>query len=234
MRAPRLVASALAVAATCTGLSACGEGSSGSSTTDVLSVQVTTTIAGFVPGGSQAMPIVPGAAATTPEDALAAVAAAIDALDTSAISEGACGTFAVAVTADEVFFMSWDGKKWNDQSALLQGGRGFEPRRVVSRDYTGDGVVEFLVVFVDEEDDGGLPHGAVFGYPRAENLRCQWTWLEIDNGRETVTTFDSPDVPLGKTYIHGYGWRGEYRTFGKIEYDVGSERFEFTRVKLGS
>ena len=214
-------------------LAACGEGSSGSSTTEVLSVQVTTTIAGFTPGGSQAMPIVPGAAAATPEDALAAVSAAIDAVDTSVISEGPCGTFAMAVSTDEVFFMSWDGKKWNDQSALLQGGRGFEPRRVISRDYTGDDVVEFLVSYVDAEDEGGLGHGAVFGYPSARDRRCQWTWLDIDNGREVVTTFDAPDVPLGKSFVYGYGWRGDYRAFGKIEYDTDLERFVFTRVKLG-
>lgn len=228
------IASLTAMAA----LTACGDGSSGSSTTEVLSVEVTTTIAGFTPGGSQAMPIVPGAAATTPEDALAAVSAAIEATDTSVISTGPCGTFAMAVTTAEVFFMSWDGKKWNDQSALLQGGRGFEPRRVISRDYTGDDVIEFLVVYVDAELDpaieNGLSYGAVFGYPLARDLRCQWTWLDIDNGREVVTTFDGPDVPLGKSYVNGYGWRGDYRAFGKIEYDPDLERFVFTRVKLGS
>lgn len=215
-------------------LAACGGASGGSTTTEVLDVEVTTTIAGFVPGGSQAMPIVPGVPASEPDQALLAVAAAVGATDTSVVSTGPCGTFAMAVSTDTVFFMSWDGAKWNDQSALLQGGRGFRPERIVSRDYTGDGVTEFLVTYSDEVPSGGLPHGAVFGYPRDPERRCQWTWLDIFNGREVVTTFDAPDVPLGKQYINGYGYRGTYRVFGKIEYDARADRFAFTRVRLGS
>lgn len=214
--------------------SACGRGSDEApTTTEVMSVQVSTTIDGFVPGGSVAMPVTPGVIALTPEDGLDSVAKAVQAIDRSVVSTGECGTYAMLITRSVVYFMSWDGRQWNDQSDLLQGGRGFEPVKVISRDYTNDGVTEFLVVYADEVDDGGRSYGAIFGYPWDPSLQCRWTWMDIDNGRDLVTTFESPDVPLRKKIVYGYGYRGSQRAFGKIEFSPAENRFVFTRVKRG-
>jgi uncharacterized protein len=115
----------------------------------------------------------------------------------SEVSEGPCGTFAVVVegrSPDDGMWVGpvlyeWDDGKWvnaqldpgpfpiDDREAENQP----EPAGVTSGDFTGDGVIEFLVTYSAFSLYGGsYSFGSVL-FPRAEVLgdtyyECVWGW----------------------------------------------------------
>lgn len=97
-----------------------------------------------------------------PGASLAALAGLLGAADHSRVSEGPCGTFALIVESDRITFYEWDGSNWNDQSERLGPDGTSEPFRVTSRDYTGDGVIEFLVEYEALDALGAYRFGSVF------------------------------------------------------------------------
>lgn len=139
-------------------------------------------------------------------------------LDVSAISTGECGPRAMMVTEESLTTYWWDGNRWNDDSAILAGGRGRFPLKVHTHDYTNDGVLDFFVVYADEDRPKSRTYGALFAYPWAQEDVCDWAWVDINNGRSTTKTLNSPDVDARRGAIFAQGFtrrrtsaRGEYR-----------------------
>lgn len=95
------------------------------------------------------------------------------ATDYSKPSEGPCGTFAMLILNNHVEFYLWSGERWEDASLLLGSDGDIDPLTVTSRDYTGDGAVDFLVTY-DGAGVGGHNFGGVFSV-----FDCTWGWVDI-------------------------------------------------------
>jgi hypothetical protein len=139
-------------------------------------------------------------------------------LDVSEVSTGECGSRAMLVTEESLTMYWWDGVRWNDDSALLQGGRGKLPQKVYTHDYTNDGVLDFFVVYADEARPRTQTFGAYFAYLWGLDDVCNWGWVDINNGRSTTKTLQSPDVDVqkGKIFAPGFTRR---RTSARGEYE---------------
>jgi hypothetical protein len=139
-------------------------------------------------------------------------------LDVSEVSTGECGSRAMLITEESLTMYWWDGVRWNDDSALLQGGKGRLPQKVYTHDYTNDGVLDFFVVYADEERPRSQTFGALFAYLWGLDDVCNWGWLDINNGRTTTKTLQSPDVDVqkGKIFASGFTQR---RTSARGEYE---------------
>jgi hypothetical protein len=138
-------------------------------------------------------------------------------LDVSEVSTGECGSRAMLITEESLTMYWWDGVRWNDDSALLQGGKGNLPQKVYTHDYTNDGVLDFFVVYADELRPRTQTFGALFAYLWGIDDVCNWGWVDINNGRNTTKTLQSPDVDVqkGKIFASGFNQRrmnirGEY------------------------
>jgi hypothetical protein len=138
-------------------------------------------------------------------------------LDVSEISTGECGSRAMLITEESLTLYWWDGVAWNDDSALLQGGRGKFPQKVYTHDYTNDGVLDFFVVYADEQRPRTQTYGSFFAYLWGQEDICNWGWVDVNNGRSTTKTLQSPEVNVqrGKIFAPGYNKRrmnvrGEY------------------------
>ena len=139
-------------------------------------------------------------------------------LDVSEVSTGECGSRALLVTEESLTMYWWDGVRWNDDSALLQGGKGRLPQKVYTHDYTNDGVLDFFVVYADEDRPRTQTFGAYFAYLWGLEDVCDWGWVDINNGRTTTKTLQSPDVDVqkGKIFASGFTQR---RTSARGEYE---------------
>lgn len=139
-------------------------------------------------------------------------------LDVSEVSTGECGSRAMLITEESLTMYWWDGVQWNDDSALLQGGKGNLPQKVYTHDYTNDGVLDFFVVYADEERPRTQTFGAFFAYLWGIDDVCNWGWVDINNGRNTTKTLQSPevDVQKGKIFAPGFTQR---RTSARGEYE---------------
>jgi hypothetical protein len=95
------------------------------------------------------------------------------AIDYSHLSEGPCGIYGLVVLHDHLEFYVWTGSDWSNISAVLGADGDTPPLTVTSRDYTDDGVIDFLVSY-----DGTVYGGRQFGgilYLRG----CDWGWADI-------------------------------------------------------
>ncbi len=138
-------------------------------------------------------------------------------LDVSDVSTGECGPRAMMITEESLTMYWWDGVRWNDDSALLAGGRGQLPQKVYTHDYTNDGVLDFFVVYADEERPRTKTFGAFFAYLWGLEDICNWGWVDVNNGRTTTRVLPSPDVDVqrGKIFANGFTQR---RTSARGEY----------------
>lgn len=163
---------------------------------------------------------------------LKALAKAVNAIDYSGISRSSCGGYAFVVTADTVNFLYWDGRQWSDKSQLLEVGRGEKPYRVFTRDFTNDGILDFFVMYQDNVAKGDGYYGSYFGFPWDPEQKCAWEWMDIDNGRDIVTTVQNASVPRNERQntVSGNGFRGRYGTFGEYHYDPSKNVFVFQEV----
>lgn len=139
-------------------------------------------------------------------------------LDVSEVSTGECGSRAMMITEESLTMYWWDGVRWNDDSALLEGGRGQLPQKVYTHDYTNDGVLDFFVVYADELRPRTQTFGAFFAYLWGLEDVCKWGWVDINNGRTTTRVLPSPDVDVqkGKIFANGFTQR---RTSARGEYE---------------
>jgi hypothetical protein len=94
-------------------------------------------------------------------------------LDYSKPSSGPCGTFGLIVLVDRIEFYQWSGGTWADASSLLVANGDTPPITVTSSDYTGDGVIDFLVSY-DGTASGGRQFGGVLFVHD-----CTWGWADI-------------------------------------------------------
>ena len=139
-----------------------------------------------------------------PGTSLDALAGLLGAVDYSRVSEGPCGTFALVVESDRITFYEWDGDNWNDQSERLGPDGSSEPIRVTSRDYTGDGVTEFLVEYEALKSSGSYRFGSIFYPTYGEGLYgdgswgCDWGWSSF---RGDYEDFNSPPYPQTLEYL---------------------------------
>lgn len=140
-------------------------------------------------------------------------------LDASEVSSGECGSRAMLITEESLTMYWWDGVRWNDDSALLQGGKGKLPQKVYTHDYTNDGVLDFFVVYADEARPRSQSFGALFAYLWGLDDVCNWGWVDINNGRNTTKTLQSPDVDVqkGKIFASGFNQR-RMNTRGEYEF----------------
>lgn len=164
------------------------------------------------------------------ETLLDELADAVGAIDQSFISRSPCGLYAMVVTADTVNLFLFDGAQWADQSQILGGGRGDRPTGVVTRDFTNDGVLDFLVTYRGESAGRSRPYGAVFAYPWSEGRMCEWGWVSVSNGQGQSGVINEPIVERRKTTIFGDGYRGRWRTYGRFDYDPAVHMFVFTAL----
>lgn len=151
--------------------------------------------------------------------------------DVSAVSKGECGVFAMLVSEQSLTFFWWDGVRWNDDSARLMGGKGNEPMKVYSHDFTNDGVLDFFVTYADETRRGGSTYGAFFAHRWSGENMCDWQWVDIDDGRDLTKTVSSPEVDQRKGLVYADGYtNGRWRTHGLVDYLPSSSSFVFREV----
>lgn len=202
----RAVAVALTLAVS---IASCSRSTSTDQDQAAAAVDATTTVP-----PSTTVPWTPGAEVAAWEEFIGSY----EVLDVSKVSTGECGSRAMLVTEESLTTYWWDGQRWNDDSVLLAGGRGRFPLKVHTHDYTNDGVLDFFVVYADEDRPRSRTFGALFAYPWAQEDLCDWAWVDINNGRSTTKTLASPDVDPRDGTIRAQGYtrrrtsvRGEYR-----------------------
>ena len=207
---------ALAVLTACSNLSASpSEDSDGATVTTTTMAPIPTTV-----------PWVKGA----PEAAWTAWLTTFAVVDASEISESECGVFAMLVTDESLTFYSWDGVQWSDKSDVLGGGRGKYPQKVYSSDYTNDGVIDYFVTYRTRRNSGPT-YGGFFTIPWSGDMRCVWSWVDIDNGRDISKVIDRPDVDQrkGRVYAAGYVHR-RYSSRRQLKYSPSANSFVFDDV----
>lgn len=152
-------------------------------------------------------------------------------VDVSEISKSDCGTYAMLVTEGSLTFYDWNGVQWTDISQLLMGGRGELPLKVYSHDFTNDGVTDFFVTYGDNKKRGGATYGGFFAFPWNVENKCEWSWVDIDNGRDITKVVESPDIDQrrGVVYSSGYVSR-RWLSVGKLSYLPSSSSFVFEQV----
>lgn len=151
--------------------------------------------------------------------------------DVSEYSRSECGLYKMLITEGSVTFYFWDGSVWVDQSQLLGGGQGRRPVSVHSADYTNDGVVDFFVTYEPDRDYGNRDYGAYFAIPWGGNYRCQWGWVDVDDGRNLGKRIVSPDISRKQAIVRGDGFdKGRWRTWGEYRYLPSSASFVFRKV----
>lgn len=151
--------------------------------------------------------------------------------DVSAVSKGECGVFAMLVSEKSLTFYWWDGVRWNDDSARLAGGKGEDPLKVYSHDFTNDGVLDFFVTYGDERQRGGPTYGAFFAHKWSGENMCNWEWVDIDDGRDLTKTVTSPEVDQRKGLVYADGYtNGRWKTHGLVDYLPSSGSFVFREV----
>ena len=152
-------------------------------------------------------------------------------LDVSDYSRSECGLYKMLLTEGSVTFYFWDGRVWVDQSQLLGGGQGREPVAVHSADYTNDGVVDFFVTYAPDRDLGNREYGAYFAIPWGGDYRCQWGWVDVDDGRTLGKRVTSPDVSRREAVVRGDGFdKGRWRAWGEYRYLPSSASFVFKKA----
>lgn len=156
-------------------------------------------------------------------------------LDSSEFSRGPCGVFAMMLTEGSVTFYWWNGREWVDRSSLLVGGQGDKPAKVYTRDFTLDGVLDFFVQYEPSRDYRGQSYGAYFAYPWPEEQKCQWTWIDVDDGRDLTKRVISPDVDQRNSKVFGDGFvKGRWGSYGSYEYLGSSSSFVFHQTLRAS
>ncbi|MEY2966633.1 MAG: hypothetical protein RLY50_683 [Actinomycetota bacterium] len=153
-------------------------------------------------------------------------------LDVSDYSGSECGLYTMMLTEGSVTFYFWDGRGWVDQSQLLGSGQGRQPVSVHSADYTNDGVIDFFITYAPDRDYGNREYGAYFAIPWGGNYRCQWGWVDVDDGRTLGKRITSPDVSTREAVVRGDGFdKGRWRTWGEYRYLPSSASFVFRKVQ---
>ncbi|PHX70819.1 MAG: hypothetical protein CK521_06300 [Acidimicrobium sp.] len=165
-----------------------------------------------------------------PEAAWASWLTTFAVVDASEISESECGVFAILVTDESLTFYSWDGVQWSDKSDVLGGGRGKYPQKVYSSDYTNDGVIDYFVTYRIRKNSGPT-YGGFFTIPWSGDMRCVWSWVDIDNGRDISKVIDSPEIEQrkGRVYAAGYVNR-RYSSRRQLKYSPSANSFVFDDV----
>ena len=154
-----------------------------------------------------------------------------DVVDVSAISKSDCGVYAMLVTQGSLTLYDWDGVQWADISGQLGGGRGRDPLKVYSHDFTNDGVLDFFVTYGDKKRSGGSTYGAYFAFPWSGENQCEWKWVDIDDGRGITKIIDSPEVDQRQGIVYANGYKsGRWKTYGVVEYLPSSNSFVFREV----
>jgi hypothetical protein len=214
-----------------------GCGSSGSSSggsKDIGSSQPAAAEATAVPTSSTATTtttMVP----VSPKKSLQALAKSLMAIDYSRISQGDCGTFAVIVTKQDLWFYEydWDYRQWVDKSYLLGDALGNAPIRVTTRDYNFDDVNDFLVAYGDNlnVNSSGREYGGIFAYyPYASGeLKCKWGWVDLVGGVGVSKVMDwlGYDDDAGVIRAQDF-YDGGGRTFGTLSYSPDDHAYFFT------
>lgn len=187
-------------------------------------VTTTTTVA---PLTSTTVPWVTGAAAKSWKSFITS----FEVQDVSAISKGECGVRAMLITEGSLTFYWWDGVKWNDDSPKLMGGKGEQPLKVYSHDFTNDGVVDYFVTYGDRQESGGRTYGAFFAHRWSGPMMCNWEWVDVDDGQNLTKTVESPEVDQRKGVVYADGYKnGRWKTFGMVDYLPSSGSFVFQEV----
>ena len=215
----RAVARLLVAAALACVVAACGD--NGGSTTSE-------------PGATTTLPPVSTTVVSQPGAAEAAWVTFVQSyvtLDVSAVSNGPCGPRGVIVTEGSVTTYWWDGLHWNDDTAMLDGGKGNKPSKVYTHDFTNDGVDDFAVVYDDNVKRSGNQYVAILGYPWAESEQCKWRWMDIDNGLDTNKRFEISGINTRTWTIWGVGYVHRRLSGGYIAYLPASSAFLFQAAK---
>ena len=143
----------------------------------------------------------------SPQDELDSLAKSLNSVDYSRISESTCGKFSLIVIPGKVQFYEWKATGWTERSELFGQYSPGDPYLVTTRDYTNDGVNEFLVTSARK-----VPIGAIFG-----QIDCKWQWL----------TFQGQMGPE-QTTIDGLTWSDDALQLSGIDYDENWSKFNST------
>lgn len=149
--------------------------------------------------GTTSAPVTPSTASivasttvfeSDPQKALENLARALTAKDYSKIAEGDCTKAAVIVLVDNVLFFKWTEEGWTEYSDLISMRNVGAPLAVTSADFTGDGMIDYLVTY--EAPNSTDPFvGGIFAA-----TRCAWNWLDFESssGRSKLASTLSFDV----------------------------------------
>lgn len=198
-------------------LTACGPGAA---------VPVTTTSAPAGPATTTTVAYKPGAGLRAWNRWIKTV----DHLDVSRISKSDCGAFAMVATVNGLTFYMWDGLQWRDVSSLLGGGHGSHPSKIWTLDFTRDGILDFFVVYDDERLKGHSAYGAYLAFPWTAEGQCEWSWVDVDNGRDIVKTVESPEIDERESLVRGKGHENSrWTSYGRFEYQSSSHSFVWSK-----
>lgn len=154
-------------------------------------------------------------------------------VDSSQISKSECGVFAILIIPGGVTFHSWDGATWSDISAQVITVLGEKPAKIYTQDFTKDGILDFFVTFEDQKKSGGSTYGGFFAFPWSGEKRCQWEWVDINDGRGLSKTVESPEVNMRRGVVLATGYEsGKWKSSGEILYSSSSGSFVFQK-KMG-
>jgi len=116
---------------------------------------------------------------------LESLASKSNAIDFSRISKSKCGDFSLVVQETRISFYEWKNNSWIDRSELLGNDSDMDPFLVTTRDYTGDGIFEFLVSYNENGESGGYEFGAIF-----MQVSCNWKWAKLRGYDEITEVMD--------------------------------------------
>jgi hypothetical protein len=141
-----------------------------------------------------------------PQVELERIAASATAKDYSIIAEAPCGRFAMVNGLDRTLFLSWNGNAWDEQSWVMNDVAFLEgvSDKVTTREYTSDGILDFLVFW--EAEPLGLPRSVGGILSMHGSATCDWTWRPIQDGDSTNILLDGLyyDDQLQSLYGTGY------------------------------
>lgn len=149
------------------------------------------------------------------------LATTLNAVDYSKISEGDCGKFALIVQKTNIKFYEWKGTSWLDQSELLGEDYEIDPFAVLSADYTGDEVFEFLVSYNKDGQEGGHEYGGIF-----MQVDCEWRWAQFIGYSDVSESLDLLSYDKSTKTLSAWGDGPEGRADVILTYDPGTYQFD--------
>lgn len=152
---------------------------------------------------------------------LVSLASTLKSVDYSKISESSCGKYSLIVQKDRVRFYQWNGKTWLEQSDLLGQDYESDPFSVLSADYSDDGVLDFLVSYNKDGQQGGHQFGGIF-----MQVDCEWKWAKFNGSEDVSESLDLLAYDKSTQVLTAWDYGPEGRANVSITFNSESKEFD--------